>query len=193
MYQSWWEVDLGENVCAMSLQSCPALWDPIDCSLLGSSVHGILQARIVEWVAMPSTRESSWLRVWSPTLLHWQEGLGSPFGENESESESHSVVSDSLQPHELYGPWNSLGQNTGVGNLSLLQGDLPNSGIKPRSPALQVDSLPAEPQVKPKNTWVGSLSLLQRIFPTGIELGSPAFQVDSLPTELWRKPHDGLY
>ena len=37
------------------------------------------------------------------------------------ESESHSVVSDSLQPHGLSNPWNSPGQNTGVGNLSLLQ------------------------------------------------------------------------
>ena len=45
-------------------------------------------------------------------------------------------------------------------------GDLPNPGIEPRSPALQEDSLPAEPQGKPKNTGVGSLSLLQRIFPT---------------------------
>ena len=40
-------------------------------------------------------------------------------------------------------------------------GDLPNPGIKPRSPALQADSSPAEPQRKPKNTGVGSLSLLQ--------------------------------
>ena len=39
-------------------------------------------------------------------------------------------------------------------------GDLPNPGIKPRSPALQADSLPAEPQQKPKNTAVGSLFLL---------------------------------
>ena len=38
--------------------------------------------------------------------------------------------------------------------------------IEPRSPALQADSLPAEPQGKPKNTVVGSLSLLQWIFPT---------------------------
>ena len=45
--------------------------------------------------------------------------------------------------------------------------DLPNPGIEPRSPALQVDSLPAEPQEKPKNTGVGgSLSLLQWIFLT---------------------------
>ena len=45
-------------------------------------------------------------------------------------------------------------------------GDLPNPGIEPRSPALQVDSLPAEPQGKPKTTGAGSLSLLQQIFPT---------------------------
>ena len=45
-------------------------------------------------------------------------------------------------------------------------GDRPNSGIKPGSPALQADSLPAETQGKPKNTGVGNLSLLQRIFLT---------------------------
>ena len=45
-------------------------------------------------------------------------------------------------------------------------GDLPNPGIKPRSPTLQVDSLSAEPQRKPKNTVVSSLSLLQWIFLT---------------------------
>ena len=44
--------------------------------------------------------------------------------------------------------------------------DLPNPGIKTRSPALQADSLPAEPPGKPKNIGVGSLSLLQGIFPT---------------------------
>ena len=42
---------------------------------------------------------------------------------------------------------------------------LPNPGIKPRSPALQAHSLPGEPQGKPKNAGVGSLSLLQWIFP----------------------------
>ena len=45
-------------------------------------------------------------------------------------------------------------------------GDLPNPRIEPRSPALQVDSLLSEPPGKPKNTGVGSLSLLQGIFPT---------------------------
>ena len=76
-------------------QSCLTLCNPIDYT-----VHGILQARILECVAFPSSRVSS-------------------------------------QP-----------------------------GIEPRSPTSQVDSLPAEPQRKPKNTGVGSLSLLQGIFPT---------------------------
>ena len=45
-------------------------------------------------------------------------------------------------------------------------GDLPNPGIKPRSPALQADSLPIEPPGEPKNSGVGGLSLLQGIFLT---------------------------
>ena len=47
---------------AKSLQSCLTLCNPMDCSQPGSSVHGILPARILEWVAMPSSRESSQLR-----------------------------------------------------------------------------------------------------------------------------------
>ena len=70
-------------VHAASLQSCLSLCDPLDSSLPGFSVHGILQAKILEWVAMPSS------------------------------------------------------------------GDLPHPGIKPRSPALQMDSLPSEPPGKP--------------------------------------------
>ena len=50
---------------AKSLQLCLALCDPIDCSLPDSSVHGILQARILEWFAMPSSRGSSWPRDWT--------------------------------------------------------------------------------------------------------------------------------
>ena len=46
-------------------------------------------------------------------------------------TESHSVVSDSWRPHGLYSPWNSLGQNTGMGSLSLLQGILPTQGSNP--------------------------------------------------------------
>ena len=81
-------------------QSCPTLCNPMDSSPPVSSVHGILQARILEWVAMPFSGGSS------------------------------------------------------------------NLGIEPRSPTLQADSLLSKPPGKPKNTGMGSLSLLQRIFPT---------------------------
>ena len=47
------------HTCVKSLQSCPILGDPMDCSPPGSSVHGILQARIQEWVALPFSRGSS--------------------------------------------------------------------------------------------------------------------------------------
>ena len=50
------EPDILESEVA---QSCPTLWDPVDCSPPGSSVHGILQARILEWVAIFFSRESS--------------------------------------------------------------------------------------------------------------------------------------
>ena len=52
----------------------------------------------------------------------------------ECESVSHSVVSDSLQPHGLYSPWNSPGQNTGVGSLSLLRRIFPTQGLNPGLP-----------------------------------------------------------
>ena len=64
-------------------QQCPTLSNPVDCSSSGSSVHGILQEKLLEWIAFPFSR------------------------------------------------------------------DLPNSGIKPGFPALQADSLPSEPPVKP--------------------------------------------
>ena len=50
------------------------------------------------------------------------------------ESESHSVMSDSLWPHGLYSPWNSPGQNTGVGSLSLLRGIFPTQRSNPGLP-----------------------------------------------------------
>ena len=63
------------------------------------------------------------------------------------ESESNSVVSNSLRPHGLSVEFSRLEYWTA------------NPGIEPRSPTLQADSLPAEPQRKPKNTGVGSLPL----------------------------------
>ena len=56
---------------AKPLQSCPTLCDPKDFSPPGSSVHGIVQARILEWVAMPSSRG---LNPGLLHLLHWQAG-----------------------------------------------------------------------------------------------------------------------
>ena len=61
-----------------------------------------------------------------------------------------------------------------------LPGSLPNPVIKLRSPALQADCLPSEPPGKPKITGVGSLSLLQGIFPTQASNGVSCLQVDSL-------------
>ena len=52
-----------EMLCAcLVAKSCPTVCDPTDCSLPDSSVHGVLQARILEWDAMPSSRRSSRLR-----------------------------------------------------------------------------------------------------------------------------------
>ena len=61
---------------AKTLQLCLTLCDPMNWSPPGSSVHGILQAKILEWVAMPSSRESSQLRyrIQYLCLLHWQVG-----------------------------------------------------------------------------------------------------------------------
>ena len=52
----------------------------------------------------------------------------------ESESDSRSVLSSSLQPHGLYGPWNSQGQSTGVGSFSLLHGIFATQGLSPGLP-----------------------------------------------------------
>ena len=113
-------------------------------------------------------------------LLHWQavslplSHLGSLFISKVVRACVHAKLLQSCltlwphrrQPTRLLCPWGSPGKNTGVGCHFLLPGDLPNPGIKPASLALQADSLPTEPQGKPKNIGVGRLSLLQRIFPT---------------------------
>ena len=83
-------------------QSCPTLHDPMDCSLPSSSVHGISQARVLEWVAIAFSK----IR---PCCCYFA-----------------SVVSDSTrpqrwQPIRLPQPWDSPGKNTGVGCHFLLQ------------------------------------------------------------------------
>ena len=87
------------------VQSCLTLSDPMDCSLPGSSIHGIFQARVLEWVAI----------AFSTIYIQFS-----------SVQVSRSVVSDSVQPHgwqptRLPHPWDSPGKNTGVGCHFILQ------------------------------------------------------------------------
>jgi len=107
--------------CCLVAKLCPTLFNPMDCDPPGSSVHGISEARILEWIAISFSRASSPPR----DLLHWQAGSLPLRHQRTGISESHSVVSALL-----YGPWNSPGQNTGVGSLSLLQGISPTQELK---------------------------------------------------------------
>ena len=106
------------------------------------------------------------------------------------ESESHSVMSDSLRPNGLYSPWNSPGQNTEVGSLSLLQGIFPpqgsNAGLTHCGWILYQLSHQGSPRIL---EWV--VNPFSRDLPDpGIEPGSPALQADSLPAELPRNLND---
>ena len=94
---------------AKSLQLCPTLCHPLDFSPTGSSIHGILQARILECGAIPFSRQSFWPRDWT-----WVSGM----------------QADSLQS-EPSGSWDSSGKNTGVGCLFFLQGISPTQGSLP--------------------------------------------------------------
>ena len=91
-------------------------------------------------------------------------------------------------------PWGFSRQEHWSGLPFSPPGDLSNSGTEPRSPALQVGSSPSEPQGKPKNTGVGSPSLLQGNFLTQeLNWGLLHWQVDSLPLEPPRKPKQLLF
>ena len=85
------------------------------------------------------------------------------------------------EPAKFFCPWDSPGNSSGVGCHALPQGIFP--WIQPMFPALQADSLLFEPPGRPKDTGVGSLSLLQGNLPNpGIKLA------DSLSAELPEKP-----
>ena len=132
------------------------------------TVHGILQARILEWVAYPFSSRSSQPRV-EPRSPHctWILYCLSHHGSSRIlESASHSDVSSSSQPNVLYSPWNSPGQNTRVGSLSLLQGIFTTkgsiSGLLHFRQILYQLSHQGSPRML---EWV-AYSLLQEIFPT---------------------------
>ena len=94
-------------VCMCFSQFCPTLCDPMDCSPPGSSVHGILQARMLKWVATPFSRGSSQTMLGIEPLSLTSSALAGGFFNTSvvweayvSDQISRSVVSDSLQPHE---------------------------------------------------------------------------------------------
>ena len=118
-------------VCVYLLvtQLYPTLCDPMDCSPPGSSIHGILQARILEWVAIPFFRGSSWPRDW--IHVSWIANSFFTFWTTRETQwkwkGSCSVVSDSSGPHglkptRLLRPWDLPGKSTGVGCHCLLRG-----------------------------------------------------------------------
>ena len=103
---------------------------------------------------------------------------------HESQSESGSVMSDSLRLHGLNSSWNSLDQNTGMGSLSLLQGIFPTHGSNPG--LLHCRRILSQMSHKGSSRileWVAYRFSADLPNP-GAELGSPVLQADSLPSAL---------
>ena len=127
----------------LATQSCSTLSDHTDCSPPGSSVHGILQARILEWVAIPFSRGSSWPRDWTwvsciigRVFTVWVTREAPVYSWWWCWCLVASVVSDSVWPHALWPtgllcPWDSPSKNTGVGWRALLQGIFQTQGLNP--------------------------------------------------------------
>ena len=115
-------------------QSCPTFWDPMDCSPPDSSVHGILQARILEWVVIFFSRGSSWPR--DRTQVSCIAGRFFTIWATSCAVLSCSVLSYSLDPLDCSPPGCSVrgdspGKNTGMGSHALLQGNFPTQGSDP--------------------------------------------------------------
>ena len=109
------------NSCVwLVTQLCPTLWDPMGCSPPGSSMHGILQARILKWVAFPFSRESS---------------------QPKDQTQVSCIAGGFCTTRKSQEYWSGLPYPS--------PGNLPNPRIKTRSPALQAGSLPFELPGKP--------------------------------------------
>ena len=91
-----------------------------------------------------------------------------------SESESRSVVSNSLRPQGLYSPWNSPGQNTGVGSHSLLQRIIPTQGSNPGLPHCKWILYQLSQQGSPPLYW--SSHYINGLFNTSILLSRKTVQ-----------------
>ena len=101
---------------------------------------------------------------WGWKVLRYESWKNSKASKHH-ESERHSVVSDSLRPHGVHSPWNSLGQHTGAGNLSLLQMIFPTQRLKPGLPHCRQSLYQFSHKGSPR-IGEGSLFPLQWIFLT---------------------------
>ena len=152
-------------------QLCPTLCDPMDCSPPGPSGHGISQARMLEWIAISFSRGSSWLR--DQTCISCIAG---EFFTTEPPGKPTTVylklkikVKVKLLSHVwlFVTPWTVAYQappSMGFSRQEYWSGlpfpsprDLPDPGIKPRSPALEAKSLPSQP---PGRWYILSLKLI---------------------------------
>ena len=115
------------TVLCLESQSCPTLCKPMNWSPPGSSVHGVLQARILEWAAFASSRGSS--QPTDPTQVSCIAG-------------GFFTIWATREAQEYWSGW----------SIPFL-GELPDPGIEPRSPTLQTDSLPAELPGKPVSSY----------------------------------------
>ena len=122
--KAFWRIKWSCSVVSDSLQ-------PVDCSPPGSSVHGILQARILEWVAISFSNAWKW-KGKVKSLSHVRL-FATPWT-----VACHAPPSMGFSRQEY---WSGLPLPS--------PGDLPDPGIEPRSPALQADALTSEPPGKP--------------------------------------------
>ena len=143
IYSSWSEVKWSEVA-----QSYLTLCDPMDCSLQTSSIHGIFQASVLEWVAISFSRETSQSRNRTQVSCMQADSL---LTELWGKPHSHVQFFVSLGAVAYQAPL-SMGfpkQEYWSGLPFPSPGDRPNPGIEPRSPTLQADALTSEPPGKP--------------------------------------------
>ena len=134
-------------VCVLLTQSCPALCNPMDCNPPGSSVHGIFQARTLEWVAISLLHgifliQGSNPRI--PYLLHWQAvslplsplGISDQIRSDQSISRVRLFETAWTVAYQAPLFMGFSRQEHWKGLLFHIPGDFPNPGIEPRSPPL---------------------------------------------------------
>ena len=137
------------NSCVCT-QLCPTLWDPMDCGPPSFSVHGILQTRMLEWFASPFSRGSSPPRDQTCiSCISWvsRQILYHCATWEILSSMKVLVALLCLSLRHLMDCSLPLSMEYCSG-LPFPSPDLPGLGIKPRSPALQAESLPSEPPGK---------------------------------------------